>query len=77
MKFVYPTWKIKGSPTPNQTLWCCDGCGYCEWGIYNHLGQNVPICCVCKGKKGGYARLRRATEKEKAEALKCLKTIIG
>jgi hypothetical protein len=75
MKLNYPTWKMKGSPTPNETLYCCDKCGDCRW--YPLGFSTIMHCFFCKGKKGGFVRMRQATEKEKQEALKVLKTIIG
>ena len=37
----YPTWKIKGSPTPNEKLVICDQCGLAQWVI-----QPSVECCA-------------------------------
>jgi len=69
----YPTWKMRGNPTPNETLYCCDSCKKSRWCPYS---ESIRYCYNCRGKKGGYQRLRKATAKEIAEAKKVLKDII-
>lgn len=76
MKLNYPTYKMKQRLTPDDELWCCDGCGNCFWAQYNPMGKSFTHCSMCTGKKGGFLRMRRATEKEKQEARKVLKDII-
>ncbi len=71
----YPTWNIAGSPTPNETLYCCDGCQESAWGPAGLIGRIV--CHRCPGRKGGASRMRLATKAETAEAKKALKEIIG
>lgn len=62
---VYPTWKQKGYPTPNNLLKICDKCCRAVW-LPDSTNQNY--CCD--------SRMRIATKKEINEALKCLKEII-
>ena len=71
----YPTWKVRGTPTPNETLYVCDSCGEAEWGpagLITHCGNGA-----CRGKKGGQKRMRTATAKETAAAKKKITTVIG
>ncbi len=75
MNIKYPTWKVRGYPTPNDTLWVCDMCREASWGPC----VNVLTCNhnTCYGKKGGSVRLRKATPKETALAITLLKEVIG
>lgn len=68
----YPTWKVRGGPTPAETLWICDDCGRGHWGW-----PNVIEHCSCEGRKGGRKRMRRATAAETKAGKLALKEIIG
>ena len=50
----YPTWTIKGTPTPN-ILYCCDPCQNATWAP--DLGS-VYYCMKC------HKRYRKGTKKE-------------
>jgi hypothetical protein len=65
----YPTFKIKGSPTPNEFLVVCDKCGKVDWtvSIVGHVYQ-------CRGCPG---RMREATPAEYAAGKAALKEVIG
>lgn len=69
----YPTWKFRGSPTPSDTIWICDGCGTAIW--HWHTPINIPVCYCRNSKKKNPVRFRRGTEKEQDEAKKHLKRI--
>ncbi len=72
----YPTWKVRGEPTPNDTLWVCDECGKAEWGT-DTSGAFSVNCYSCTGRKGGFKRMRRGTPAETTEAKKHLQEVIG
>lgn len=72
----YPTWKLRGTPTPNETLWVCNQCETAAW-MTDITGVNPPVCNNCRGRKGGQVRLRKATAAETAEAKKHLQEVIG
>lgn len=67
---IYPTWKMRGSPTPNDTLWICDVCGAATWS--QHTFERPPVC-QCSNRP----RLRRATVAEQAEGECHLVKVIG
>lgn len=69
----FPAWDVRQTPTPSETLYVCDGCGHAFWGP----AGLTTVCHNCKGRKGGYKRMRVATAAEQAEGKKHLKTIIG
>lgn len=75
MNIKYPVWKVRGTPTPNETLFICNGCGTARWTT--ETGGNPPCCYNCTGRKGGFLRLRPATTAETAEGKKHIKEIIG
>lgn len=58
MKPIFPYFKLSSAPTPCDTLFICESCGKCEWGYDNSLCN----CNKCRGRKGGYKRMVRATE---------------
>lgn len=76
VQIKYPTWKVRGHPTPNECLMICDNCGIAEWTM--DIGHNVYTCDhrTCHVRKGGAMRMRVATKKEREQALKALKQII-
>lgn len=77
MKIKYPTWKIRGTPTPNDSLYICDSCGQGHWGT-NTTGSNSAGVCYCtKGRKGGPVRMRKATAAETELGKLAIKEIIG
>jgi hypothetical protein len=51
MTIQYPTWKVRGYPTPNEKLIICPTCGYANWvahrgGIlycYDHSRKRVRM----------------------------------
>ncbi len=71
MAIKYPTWKVRGSPTPYDTIYICDYCGTANW-LWE--SQN-PVTCFCK-TSGKNRRMRKGTKKEHEEANKSLKKII-
>lgn len=56
----YPTWDVKQSPTPSETLYICDKCGKAVWA-YHGL---IMYCYCSRTKKGGHPRMRVATNDE-------------
>lgn len=64
---VFPTWRTRGVPTPNEKLVVCDGCGHSEW---IHHGINVRQC-KCK------RRMREANPAEYAAGKAALEEIVG
>lgn len=68
MKIKYPTFKSKGTPTPNNHLVVCTHCGQARWTIYT---KNIQSYCFNCEK-----RMREATTEEYIEAKKALKRII-
>jgi hypothetical protein len=64
---VYPTWKVRGVPTPYEKLWVCDGCGYAQWTQH---GINVRQC-KCN------LRMREATDAEYVSGRAAIQEIIG
>ena len=73
MKINYPTFDTASYPTPASTLYICDNCGTAKWSYAGIIKQ----CCNCIGRKGGFIRMRLATEAETADGKLALKTIIG
>jgi len=64
----YPTFKTKGSPTPNDHLAICPHCGYARWTIYTH---NLPVYChKCN------SRMREGTPEEYTAAKLALERVI-
>ncbi len=67
MQIKYPTWKVRGSPTPNEKLMVCHQCGHAVWVPHSPLTNVVQ--CVCR---------RRMTEANKNEyeigkgSIKCI-----
>ena len=75
MKINYPTWKIRGGPTPNEKLVICDQCGNAEWTIH---GLNPTVCQNRRGHASGKeGRMREATPAEYAAGKAALQEIIG
>lgn len=71
----YPTWKIRGTPTPNEKLVVCDECGNAEWTIH---GLDPTICHNShKHASGKWRRMREATPAEYAIGKEELTQIIG
>lgn len=75
MNIKYPTWKIRGEPTPRERLWICPDCLEADW--MESMSGHIPCCHNCRGRKGGAVRMREATAKEYAEGKKVLVTVIG
>lgn len=51
----YPTFKVKGDPTPLDKLVVCDRCQVAEWTIHSNLQSYHSQCG---------SRMREATKKE-------------
>jgi hypothetical protein len=66
MKIKYPSFKISGSPTPNDKLEICVGCGTAYW--LNHSTGRISYCCS--------SRRREATPEEYAAGKQALQKII-
>ena len=64
----FPTFKTKGSSTPNEYLVVCTSCGKVNWTIYV---QDMPAYCIQCEK-----RMREATPEEYAKAREALERII-
>jgi hypothetical protein len=62
----YPTFMVRGLPTPNDKLMLCEVCQKAKWG-YRSVGR-ISYCCS--------HRMREATAQEYAEGALALKTII-
>jgi hypothetical protein len=73
----YPTYKVDLGPTPSETLYVCDGCGYAIWAYPQDGRHGGYHCNTCKGRKGGSRPLRLATEAETAEGKRRLQKTIG
>jgi hypothetical protein len=72
----YPTWKVRGNPSPNERLVICDECGHAEWTTSNT--QGVRICYNRHGHANGKnGRMRTATAQETAIGKSTIKEIIG
>ena len=70
----YPTWKVRGSPTPYEFLAICDKCGHVEWSV---AGWPAVKPCPKHGPfEKSHARMREATAKEYTEAKAALKEVI-
>jgi hypothetical protein len=63
----YPSFKTRGSPTPNDKLVICDKCGKAYWTF--HSGRQS----YCHNNCG---RMREATPQEYTEGKVALKTVI-
>jgi ribosomal protein L37AE/L43A len=63
----YPTFKISGEPTPNDTLYVCDVCRKAAWG-FERVGLGKGNCCN--------TRMREGTPTEYKEAKRVLKEVI-
>ncbi len=75
MKINYPTWKIRGAPTPNEKLVICDGCGNAEWTVH---GLDPTICHNRhEHASGKVRRMREATAKEYTIGKAAIQKIIG
>ena len=74
MNIKFPTWKVRGNPTPNDTLYICDNCGDSYWAMIRQ--GIVHTCNNCRGRKGGYVRMRKATDKETKLGISVLREII-
>ena len=71
----YPTWKVRGAPTPNERLVVCDECGNAAWvghGEFIHTCYNRH-----QHANKSYRRMRPATAQETATAKSFLKEVIG
>lgn len=74
MAIEYPTWRIKGKPTPNEKLVVCDTCGKAEWTAHF---PNPVVCHNYHHHPGGKnRRMREATPAEYKAAKAKLKTEI-
>lgn len=60
----YPTFKVRGAPTPNEKLVVCEICQTAAWTIHS-TGQ-ISYCC---------GRMREGTPQEYNEARLALTTI--
>lgn len=69
----YPTFKIRGTPTPNEKLEICDECGYAHWTIHG-LG---PTVCHQMHPNGKARRMREATPAEYEKGKAAITQIIG
>ena len=69
----YPTFKIRGTPTPNEKLVVCEVCQEADWTI--HGDNRVPNSHYCQD--GKHRRMREGTLEEYEEAKKVLTQIIG
>lgn len=69
-KSKYPSFKVTGYPTPNDTLYVCDTCGYTVWAPYLGGSNSTRHC-------GSGHRMRLGNDAETAEATKAIKTVIG
>lgn len=75
MPIKFPTFKVRGQPTPNEKLVVCDECGKAEW--VNH-GPAVYECYNANHHaNGGYRRMREATPKEYEQGKAAITTVIG
>jgi hypothetical protein len=75
VKIDYPTFKIKGQPTPNEKLVICDICGNAAWTIH---GLGPSIChCSWNHPSGKQTRMREATPAEYEAGKAALTQIIG
>jgi hypothetical protein len=75
MKINYPTWKIRGAPTPNEKLVICDGCGNADWTVH---GLDPTICHNRhEHASGKVRRMREASAKEYAIGTAAIQKIIG
>ncbi len=71
----YPTWKIRGAPTPNEKLVICDECGNAEWTIH---GLDPTICHNAHSHKSGkQCRMREATPAEYEKGKAAITQVIG
>lgn len=71
----YPTWKVRGAPTPNERLVICDECGNAAWvghGDFVHTCFNRH-----QHANKSYRRMRNATPAETETAKTYLKEVIG
>ena len=62
----YPTFKVSGSPTPNEKLMVCEVCQKAEW--VGHATGRTRHCC--------HSRMREATPQEYDEGRLALNLII-
>jgi hypothetical protein len=69
----YPTWKVRGNPTPNDRLMICDKCREAHWYVH---GWPTIVYCHQTANNAHHGRMREGTEKEYTEAKAALKTII-
>ena len=68
----YRTWKLRGTPTPNEKLMVCDICGFSDWGTNSPLSNVVYHICLDRKQR----RSREATPAEYAAGKAALKEII-
>jgi len=64
----YQTWKMKGSPTPNDKLVICDKCGKTRW--VTHSTGRISYCTNMHG------RMREATPKEYDEGNAAIEKVL-
>lgn len=62
----YPSWKIRGTPTPNEKLMVCDKCGLASW-ITNSPMSNV-VYHTCSDNKQHRSREATAAEYKMGKA---------
>ena len=71
----YPTWKVKGNPTPNERLMVCDKCQEAHW--YGHGWPKIVYCQHLGHQENQIPnRMREATAIEYEEGKAAIKTII-
>jgi hypothetical protein len=71
----YPTWKIRGTPTPNEKLVVCDECGNADWTIH---GLGPTICHRRHAHASGKERrMREATADEYKIGKAAITQVIG
>ena len=70
----YPTWRMRGAPTPNEKLIVCDTCGCAAWTTH---GPGSNLCHNYHDHPDGkYRRMREATPAEYAAGKAALTKII-
>lgn len=68
----YPTWRVRGNPTPNEKLMVCDRCGAASWMPHSPLTHVAEHTCPDNTK----CRMRKATAAEYEQGKAVCKEII-